>query len=202
MENNMSLFKKIVLVGLCAATIINLQGCVGAAFVAGAAATGVIVNDRRSLSAVGDDEHIEHLTNLKLQADNDLYQRSHVVVSSYNRILLVAGQVPTDADKQRLMSHIQEVDRIKRIYNEITVSEPTSNLTRSSDTWITTKAKSQMLLTKDLKSSQIKVITENGIVYLMGIVTPQQGDTAVSVVRHIAGVQKVVKLFEYMSVVE
>jgi osmotically-inducible protein OsmY len=86
---------------------------------------------------------------------------------------------------------------VKRIYNEITIQGPTSSLTRTSDAWITTKIKSQMLATDDLQSGTIKVLTENGAVYLMGVVTHDQADMSVDIARQVSGVQKVVKIFQY-----
>ena len=88
---------------------------------------------------------------------------------------------------------------VTKVYNEIAVKGPTSSLSRASDSWITTKIKTQMLATKGLQSGSIKVVTENGAVYLMGMVSREQADTSVNIARQVTGVQKVVKIFQYTN---
>lgn len=178
-----------------------LQGCVGTAFVVGAAAGGAVVYDRRPMKTIIEDQDIEHQAGIAVQANPLLAKKCHIVVVSFNHIVLLAGQAPSPKLRTLAVNSIKNIPHIKRIFNEITIRAPTSPLTRSSDAWITTKVKSELLLTKDLRSGQIKVITENGSVYLMGLVTPRQGNMAAAVTRQVAGVQRVVKLFEYLSVV-
>ncbi len=178
-----------------------LQGCIGTAFVAGAAAGGAVVNDRRPMKTIVKDQEIEHEAGIQIYGTKAINDNCHIVVVSFNHIVLLAGQAPTPALRALVVSTIKKIPDIKRIFNEISLGKPTSPLVRSSDAWITTKAKTELLLTKDLHSGQIKVITENGTVYLMGLVTPRQGNMAAAVTRRIAGVKRVVKLFEYLSVV-
>lgn len=124
---------------------------------------------------------------------------SHINVTVFNRIVLLTGETPNADWKQRAQDIANSVPQVDRVYNQILVQGPTSSLTRTSDSWITTKIKSQMLATEDLKSSSIKVVTENGIVYLMGIVNRQQADVAVDIARQVTGVQKVIKIFQYTN---
>lgn len=182
-------------------TMLTLQGCVGAAFVAGAATGGIVVNDRRSVTVIVDDQNIKQQATIALNANREIASECHIVVASFNRVVLLAGQAPTPELRQEIVRIVQGVAKVKRIYNEISVRGPTANMTRSSDAWVTSKVKGEMLLTKGLHSAQIKVVTENGSVYLMGLVTPKQGRLAAASARRVNGVQRVIKLFEYLSVV-
>lgn len=183
--------KKVVLVVILA---FLLQGCV-AAFAAGAATGAVIVNDKRNIKTMMQDQSIEQQVGNKITANESL-DKAHIVVVAFDGVVLLAGQAPTTALRNKAVQLARSVPDIKRIYNEIKIMGPTSALTRSSDAWITTKVKTSMLATSGLKSGQIKVITENGTVYLMGIVTREQADLAAGVARRISGVERVVKIFE------
>ena len=180
----------------------SLTGCVPAALVAGAAGGavgGAIVYDKRGIKTMVSDQNISQQASSKIYNDTELRTQAHIVVTSFNRIVLVVGQAPTAELRDRAIALVQSVPNVRRVYNEITIEPPTSASQRAEDTWITTKAKSEMLARKGLQSTQIKVLTENGVVYLMGVVTPSQGDLAADVVRRVSGVQQVVKLFEYPS---
>jgi osmotically-inducible protein OsmY len=173
-----------------------LSGCF-VPFMAGAAIGGTIVYDRRDFQTLADDQQIFQQTNNKINADTELHNDAHILVTSFNRSVLIVGQAPTEALKARAQQLVASVPNIKRIYNEVSISGPTSPAVRSSDAWITTKVKSQMLVEAQLRSGQIKVVTEDSVVYLMGIVGREQADIAVDIARQVSGVQRVVKIFEY-----
>jgi osmotically-inducible protein OsmY len=122
---------------------------------------------------------------------------SHIEVTVFNNIVLLTGEAPTLELKQKAEEQAKKEQGVVRVYNQISVEGPTSTLTHTSDAWITTKIKSKMLANDELKSSSIKVVTENGAVYLIGVVSQQQADVAVNIARHVSGVQKVVKVFQY-----
>jgi osmotically-inducible protein OsmY len=124
---------------------------------------------------------------------------SHVVVTSYNGVILLAGQTPRADLKSLAEQTASQVQRVKRVHNELQVMQPSSILARNNDAWLTTKIKTQMLTDSAVPSSRIKVITENGIVYLLGLVTRQEANSATAVVQGVSGVQKIVKLFEYID---
>lgn len=174
-----------------------LQGCV---FVAGAAAgaAGVaVVYDHRKLSSILDDEKISNSIVAQIKADPTLSDQTHIDVTTFNHVVLLTGEAPTASLRQQAENIARSVPNVTKVYNEVTVQGPTSTLTRTSDSWITTKIKSQMLATKDLKSGTIKVVTENGSVYLMGIVSHDQADMSVDIAREVSGVLRVVKIFQY-----
>ncbi len=124
---------------------------------------------------------------------------SHIVTSSYNGVILIAGQTPRAELKDRAGQAARSVQGVTKVHNELQVQEPTSLIVRSNDTLITSKIKTLMLADANVPSARIKVITENGVVFLLGIVTRQEGASATSVVENANGVQKIVKLFEYSN---
>ncbi|HVV67807.1 MAG TPA: BON domain-containing protein [Gammaproteobacteria bacterium] len=176
---------------------LSLSGCIPAAFVAGASATGAIVYDKRSLSTMVEDRDMSNAALKAISRDPQLKDQAHITIASFNHVMLLAGQAPTDALRDRAYQIASAAPNVKRIYNQVTVEEPLSKAAQAKDTWITTKVKSAILAQKGLNSSQIKVVTENKVVYLMGILTPKQADIAADVASKVAGVEKVVKIFEY-----
>ena len=171
-----------------------LSGCV-AAVVVGAAAG--LVYDRRSLSTLEADARIFHITHKAIIA-NPEFRNSRILVTSFNRIVLLVGQVSSSSTRL-LAEHIaQDTPGVGRVYNEVTISHPLALSQRSKDSLITGQVRSNMLARKDLESGSIRVVTENGVVYLMGIVTPGQAALAVDVARRVNEVQKVIKIFQYI----
>jgi osmotically-inducible protein OsmY len=114
-------------------------------------------------------------------------------------VVLLTGEANTPEIRQQAEEAAHTVADITQVYNQLTIQGPSSSLSRTSDSWITTKIKTQMLATKGLQSGTIKVVTENGAVYLMGIVSRDQADTSVNIARQVSGVQKVVKIFQYKT---
>ncbi len=175
-----------------------LQGCI-VPFVAGAAASAVVVNDRRNIQTMSDDQQIQYTAYQRIIADPSLTTGSHIVVETFDRNVLLVGEAPTEDIRDRVYAIVRALPKVNRIYNQITIGAPASAEELSTDSWITTKVRSEMLATRGLNSGQVKVITENGSVYLLGIVTHEQAQLAVDVARHVNGVQRVVKLFEYTN---
>ncbi|MHB1948620.1 MAG: BON domain-containing protein [Gammaproteobacteria bacterium] len=177
---------------------LSLQGCI---FVVGAAAgaAGVsAVYDHRKIEKILDDQTVTNSIVDRLIADRELNTpTTHIDVTTFNHVVLLTGQTVSPGLRQKADAIAHSVPNVRRVYNEIIVKGPSSSLTRTSDAWITAKIKTQMLATKGLKSGTIKVVTENGTVYLMGIVTHDQADMAVEISRKVSGVQKVVKIFQY-----
>lgn len=190
--------KRTISILLLVAGVSLLQGCV-VPFVAGAAASAVVVNDRRNIETMSDDQQIQYTAYQRIIADTSLTTGSHIVVETFDRNVLLVGEAPTEDVRNRVEAIVRSLPKVNRIYNQITIGPPASPAELSNDSWITTKVKSEMLAAKGLHSSQVKVITENGSVYLLGIVTHDQAQLAVDVARHVSGVQRVVKLFEYAN---
>ncbi len=178
------------------AITLSLQSCflVGAA--AGAAGIA-LVYDHRKVERVIDDQTIAKKVYDKIRFNPAFKDSTHINVTSFNGIVLLTGEATSANLRQEAETLAKTVPNVERVYNEVAIKGPSSSLTRTSDAWITAKNKSLMLAEKDLASGSIKVVTENGSVYLMGLVTRDQAETAVDVARQAAGVQKVVKIFQY-----
>lgn len=171
-----------------------LTSCV-AAVVAGAAVG--MVYDRRSVGTMEADARLFHVIHTDL-VSNPQFRDSRILVTSFNRVVLLVGQVPTASLKSLAEKMAQNTPGKVRVYNEITVNNPLPLTQRSKDSLITSQVRSSMLTKKGLESGSIRVVTENGVVYLMGIASPEQASLSVDVARRINGVNKVVKIFQYI----
>jgi osmotically-inducible protein OsmY len=176
-----------------------LSGCIFVAGAAAGAAAIAMVYDHRPVHETAEDTEIQNRILHRLRHFPELRKDSHIDVTVFNRIVLLTGQTPNPEWREQVEAIAAAVPHVVKVYNQITIEGPTSSLTRASDAWITAKIKTQMLATEELKTnnSSIKVVTENGVVYLMGNVTHNQADIAVDISRHVAGVQRVIKIFQY-----
>lgn len=189
---------KTLTIAIIACLACLLQACVPAVFVAGAATGGTIIFDHRSTKTILQDRDMSYKADSKIATDERLGKHVHISSAVFDHVVLLVGQAPTPELRSLAEQRVRQVPHIKLLHNEVTVEEPTSMETRTHDAWITTKVQSELFGIKDLHSSQIKVVTENSVVYMMGIITHHQADLATDKVRNIGGVEKVVKLFEYM----
>lgn len=176
--------------------IILLQGCATAIVTGGA--TGVaLIHDRRTAGSVIDDQGIEFKATYSLFANKEIYDQSHINVTSYNGIVLITGETLTEELKQKITAEVKAISKVRRIHNELIIAAPSALPSRSSDTWITSKIKAKFTTSDEINPFFIKVVTEHGIVYLMGIVSRTEAQNALNIVTNSAGVQRVVKIFEY-----
>lgn len=176
-----------------------LTGCMTTGLFAGGAVGASLANDKRDTKTIVDDNTVNHNIGVALNQNNDVTNQANISTACYHQIVLMVGQAPTQDIKNAAYKIALNNPKVRRVYNEITIAAPTSALTRASDAWITTKTKTELLAQSDLKSSRIKAVTEDGVVYLMGQTTSKQAQKAAEVVSNISGVQKVVKLFEYIA---
>lgn len=152
---------------------------------------------QRSLGRMVDDQVIEtYVAANILKADEDFHS-SNVRVTSFNGIVLLVGQVRSEQLRQLAGQTAQQVRNVRRVHNEITVSGPISIPARINDTWLTSKIKARMLATQGVNPLRVKVVVENGVVYLMGMVSREEAEQAVHLTHKTFGVQKIVKVFEY-----
>jgi osmotically-inducible protein OsmY len=186
--------------GLLTLTLcLGISGCTS---VVNASREAPIDDDRgnRTFGSKIDDSLIETKAGVNIaKANPDLDNASHIVVTSFNGVVLLAGQTPRADLKAQAGQVAGAVQRVKTVHNELQVLPPSSLLARQNDTWLTTKIKTQMLTDPSIPGSRIKVVTENGIVYLLGLLTKQEAARATSLVQGVSGVQKIVKLFEYID---
>lgn len=182
---------------LLALLMLTLQGCVFVAGAAAGAAAIAVVYDHRTISKTISDTRIANTIYDKMRLEPGLKNDSHVEVTVFNGVVLLTGETPTQTLCDEAYDLARTTQHVRKVYNQIRIEGPSSTLTRTSDAWITAKIKGQMLAAHNLKSGSIKVLTENGTVYLMGIVSKQQAALAVNIARQVTGVQRVVKIFQY-----
>ncbi len=173
-----------------------ISGCAVVA-IGGAATAATVAVDRRTSGTQLEDQTIESKAGQALNSDPELKEQAHWNVVSYNTVVLLTGETPTDAMRQKALELVKSVDKVTHVYNEITIAAPSSMVARTSDSYITSKVKTQMFTSSELSSIDIKVVTEKGVVYLMGIVSRAESEVATEIARQTGGVQKVVKLFQY-----
>jgi len=152
--------------------------------------------DRRSSGIFVEDENIELKAVKKMETN--LGEDAHVNVTSYNRNVLLTGEVPVAESKSKAENLVKEITNTRSITNEITVGPKSTIGSRSNDSYITSKIKTKFVTENKFPANYVKVVTENGVVYLLGIVTNKEADDAVEIARNTDGVTKVVKVFEYM----
>jgi osmotically-inducible protein OsmY len=178
--------------------IILLQGC-ATAIVTGAATGASIAHDRRTTGAVIDDQGIEFKSSLAIFNNKEIYDQSHINITSYNGTVLITGETLSEQLKQKIYDMVRALPKVRTIHNELIIAAPSALTSRSSDAWITSKVKAKITTDEQLDPFFIKVVTEHGIVYLMGVVNRAEADRAVNIVSNSAGVQRVVKIFEYSN---
>jgi osmotically-inducible protein OsmY len=176
--------------------IVVLQGCAAVA-VTGVAAGATVAADTRTTGTIVEDQAIEIKAGQLISADEELDDKTHINTTSYNTVVLLTGEAPTEAMRQRVVELVRNIPRVTHVHNEITIAAPSSLMSRSSDTVITSKVKTLLLADKNVSGLNTKVVTEKGVVYLMGLSTRSQADQATEIARTTGGVQKVVKLFQY-----
>ena len=189
--------KRAVAASLLLASAATLLGCVEAVIVGGVAAGVVMAADRRQTEVMFADQGIEWTAGSRI--DEDLKGEGHVNVTSYNYTVLLTGQVPSAQARADAEKAASEVPKVKTVINELQVAGTSSTASRSNDAYITSKVKSNFLGNGKFKPTDIKVVTEAGVVYLLGLVTHEEADAATEVARGTAGVQKVVRVFEYVT---
>jgi osmotically-inducible protein OsmY len=161
-----------------------------------------IVEDptERTAGAVVEDQSIETKVLVNLKKLEPELKKANIDAISHNGVVLLVGQVGSESLKARATQNTRDSSsKIKRIHNELEVAGKTSLLSRSNDSWIATKVRTLMLANSSVPSGQIRVVTENGIVYLMGILSQADGDLATDLARNVSGVTRVVKVFEYVD---
>lgn len=190
-------FKKLVLV---LGSAMLLQGCVAAA-IGGAAVAGAtkVATDPRSMGTQLDDETLESKVNSAIKKDQQIKSEARISVTAYSGRVLLTGQVPNENLREVASSLAKGVQNVNDVYNEVRVGPKVDFAQISKDSWITSQIKSKMLVDSKVKTSDVKVVTENNEVFLMGNVTQDQGNAAAEIARNVAGVTKVIKVFNYLN---
>jgi osmotically-inducible protein OsmY len=182
---------------LMTAVVLSQSACVPL-LVGGAIAGGAAVaTDRRSAGAQLDDEVIEDKSSIAI---HERFKGDfHVNVTSFNGIVLLTGEVPAETSKTEIGQMLRTTPKVRAVQNELVVGPVTDLQSRSNDTLITSKVKARFVEAAKFQINYVKVVTEHGVVYLMGIVRREEGDAAAEIARTTSGVQRVVKVFEYIN---
>ncbi|ETS32931.1 osmotically-inducible protein OsmY [Photorhabdus temperata] len=186
-----------LLATVCAAVM--LQGCIGAAVVGSAAVATKSATDPRTIGQQVDDGTLEARVSNALNKDKQIKERIRVITTAYQGKVLLTGQSPDSSLSDRAKQIASRVDGAHVVYNEIRQGKPVELSTASKDTWITTKVRSKILASDSVKSSNIKVVTENGEVFLLGILTKQEGNAAAKIASETDGVKRVTTAFTYLN---
>ncbi|PQQ37842.1 division/outer membrane stress-associated lipid-binding lipoprotein [Photorhabdus laumondii] len=186
-----------LLATICAAVM--LQGCIGAVVVSSAAVATKTATDPRTIGQQVDDSTLEARVSNALNKDKQLKEQTRIITTAYQGKVLLTGQSPDSSLPERAKQIASRVNGAHTVYNEIRQGKPVELGTASKDTWITTKVRSKILASDSVKSSNIKVVTENGEVFLLGILTKQEGNAAAKIASETNGVKRVTTAFTYLN---
>jgi osmotically-inducible protein OsmY len=188
--------RKLLALATVLAALPAIQAC--APIAVGAAAGGAIImaDDRRTTGIYIEDENIEWKA---LRVINDTVPAAHANATSYNRKVLLTGEAPSDADKKKIADAVSRIASVREVTNEMQVAGNSSLASRGSDGLITSNVKARMVNNGKFSPNHVKVLTEQGVVYLMGLVTESEGNAAAEIARTTSGVTRVVKVFEYIG---
>ncbi len=177
-----------------------LSGCAAVVVGAGAAGTtATVAHDRRTAGTFIEDQAIELKASKSFYSDAEINDSSHINVTSYNTVVLITGETTSEDIRQRIVNNVRNIPKVKHVYDELTIAAPSSLISRSSDSLITSKVKTKLLTLEDFDGTRVKVVTEKGVVYLMGLLTRNEAERATQQTQTTGGVQKVVKLFQYVD---
>jgi osmotically-inducible protein OsmY len=193
-------FRLLCITSLIATLVVSAWGC--APVVVGGAAVGAsVIHDRRSSATVLEDQNIELSAYGKISDDETLSGKSRISVTSYNRVVLLTGQADSPAVKARVARLVSDLPEVRRVVDEVTVAPRASLQRESTDAYLTSRVKLALfdLGIEGFDPTRVKVVTEEGVVFLMGLLTDQEAAAVVEKVRYVDGVERVVKIFEYVE---
>ncbi len=197
--NRSTLFRPALLAALLAGATL-LSACAPLLVGGAVVGTSMVVTDRRTSGTQLEDQSIEIKGQTRVR--EAVGERGHVNITSYNRTVLLTGEVAADTDKVAVEQAVAKIEGVRTVVNELAVMGSSSLASRSNDAVLTSKVKASYIDAKDVFANAIKVTTERGTVYLMGRVTEREANRAADIARGVAGVQKVVKVFEVITEAE
>lgn len=153
----------------------------------------------RTPGAIIDDVMLEDIVAADIRRADPGFKSAHLVVVSYNGLLLLAGQVGSDALRAKAATLARNIPKVRSVHNALTVGGPISYVARANDSWLTGKVKTRLFASRTTSARKLKVVTENGVVYLLGILQRNEAETAAAAARQVYGVQQIVKVFEYLD---
>jgi osmotically-inducible protein OsmY len=192
---NSKLSERLVLAAVALVGALALSAC--APLIAGSAVTGAVVtSDRRTTGTVIEDQAIETKAYDFFEADAAIAAQAHIAVTSYNQMVLLTGESPNDELRKRAVEYVTRIAKVRHVHNEIVIGASSTAASRVNDGLLTTKVKAKLVSIKDISVTDVKVVTEAGVVFLMGLLDQLTGDAVAEAVASVGGIVKVVKLFE------
>ena len=188
-------FVSVMLGGASIALLASLQGCVPMIAAAGVGTAAMVADDRRTAGMMVEDESIEN--KILQRVDQKYSTKVHLNATSYNRIVLLTGEAPSAEVRADIERIARAVENVRNVQNEVAVAQPTTLTLRSNDSLLTSSIKARFLDANKFHPNHVKVVTENSVVYLMGLVKRQEAQDAAEVARTTGGVHRVVRVFEY-----
>lgn len=174
-----------------------LSGCAPVMVAGGVAGGALLVSDRRTSGAYIEDQGLE--TRISNRISARFGQSTHVNVTSFNRQVLLTGEVPDERTRAEIVDLAQRAENVRTVFNETRIAPVSGLAMRSQDSWITSQAKAQMLNSPDFAPSHVKIVTEDGVIHLLGLVKRKEGDAAAAIAARVKGARKVVTVFEYVD---
>ncbi len=174
---------------------VSSSGCTTSAFVAGGLTGGAVVADNRSVVQKTRDQSLQQQIGNLIYKDPVLHDDTQVVIAVYNNEVLLAGQALNESLRAIAEKHAYSVHGVERVYNQMTIGKPISPWAQTKDAWLTAKVKSKLVSTADVRAAHIKVVSDNGVVYLFGKINQQHANLAAQAVSEVSGVHQVVTLF-------
>jgi len=156
-------------------------------------------NDKRSPGTYLDDQRLEVIVGVNIRKADPALRQSNIDITSFNGVILITGQTRSDSLKSLATDTTSKLNQVKKIHNELQIKENLSFASRTNDTWLVSKVKIALLADKNVKTSKIKTIIEDGVVYFMGYVTAAEADRIANIASNIRGIKEVVKVFEYIN---
>jgi len=190
--------RPLLLAALLACTA-TTAGCVATMIGAATVTTIDVVNERRTVGAYIDDTAIELSIRQHILRNKALRQQTHLNATSMNGVVLVTGEALNVQVKSQVLEYIQQLEGVRQVVDQSEIAGKSGMMSRTNDTWLTAKVKTQLYANTGLDANRVKVTTERGTVYLMGLVTHAESEQATEIARHIDGVARVVKVFEYVE---
>jgi len=186
----------LVLVALAAAW---LSGCAAAAVGAAALTTNDMLQDRRTVGAYIDDSAVEAKLRQRIYSDANIRRDGHINVASLNGVVLLTGEVTRSELRDRVLAYAREFPEVRQTVNEIRVAAPSGVASRANDSWLKARVRTRLVRDPGIDANRVRVVVEAGTVFLMGLVSQAEGEAAAESARHVPGVERVVKAFEYGS---
>jgi osmotically-inducible protein OsmY len=191
--------KLVIVNAIVIACTMLLGGCTAAVVGTAAIVAIDIAHDRRTAGNYIDDNTVELTLRQRFLKDPQIRANTHVSVTSMNGVVLLTGEVPNEQLRELVLSQTRDLSDVRQVLDEMRIAGKSTVGSRMNDTWITSKVKSQLVSKISVEANRTKVVTEYGNVYLMGLVTREEGDIAAQTARNVAGVSRVVKVFEYIE---